>query len=139
MGDKNKYEERTWYKSDEESLKEMEEDLVSRIHGPTSFNRLMDKIEIAQSRTLKRQKKMKIGRRAPQDILDELEQRYKDQQKSTSIHIGGSFFFKSPRNLKIGRGHGSDFVHIVFLNTLRHAKTKSEVLGPSFTWFGNNG
>ena len=52
---------------------------------------------------------------------------------------GGSFFSKSPRYLKIGRGHGSDFVHIVFLNTLRHAKTKSEVLGPSLTWFGNNG
>ena len=51
----------------------------------------------------------------------------------------GSFFFKSHRNLKIGRRHGSDFVHIVFLNTLRHAKTKSEVLGPSLTWFWNNG
>ena len=48
----------------------------------------------------------------------------------------GSLFFKSPRG---GRGHGSEFVHIVFLNTLRHAKTKSEVLGPSLTWFGNNG
>ena len=54
-------------------------------------------------------------------------------------YISGSFFFKSPRNLKIGRGHGSDFVHIIFLNTLRHAKTKSEVLGPSLTWFWNNG
>merc|ERR1712033_132280 len=47
-----------------------------------------------------------------------------------------SFFFKSYRG---GRRHGSDIVHIVFLNTLRHVKTKSEVLGPSITWFGNNG
>ena len=29
--------------------------------------------------------------------------------------------------------------HIVLLNTLRHTKTRFEVLGPSFTRFGNNG
>ena len=29
---------------DEESLKKMEEDLEARINGPTSFNRLLDKI-----------------------------------------------------------------------------------------------
>merc|ERR1712033_65824 len=36
-------------------------------------------------------------------------------------------------------GVTAQIVHIVFLNTLRHVKTKSEVLGPSITWFGNNG
>ena len=51
----------------------------------------------------------------------------------------GSFRVKSSRILKIGRGHGSDFIHIVFLNTLGHTKTRSEVIGPSLTWFGNNG
>ena len=48
-------------------------------------------------------------------------------------------FCKSTRILKIGRGHGSDFVHIVFLSTLGHTKTRSEVIGPSLTWFRNNG
>ena len=39
----------------------MEEDLLTRLNGPTSFNKMMDKIEISQSRTLKGQKRMKIG------------------------------------------------------------------------------
>ena len=123
--EKTKYEIREWYKKDEESLKRMEEDLVTRLNGPISFNRLMDKIEIAQSRTLKRQRKVKIGRKEgklvvaaawvdhdvqsylkdirnknkdwrqarnrkePQDVLDELEKRYKDQQVKTSRFLGG--------------------------------------------------
>ena len=60
---------------------------------------------------------------------------------TTWVHLSrnypyGSIIFKWSR---YGRGHGSDFAHIVFLNTLRHAKTKSEVLGPRLTWFGNTG
>ena len=47
----------------------------------------------------------------------------------------GSLFVKSPRG---GRGHGSDFTHILHLHTLRLAKYKSEVLGHSWPWFGNN-
>ena len=54
----------------------------------------------------------------------------REEQKAS-----GSFFFKSSRG---GRGHFSDLVHIPFLNTLRHTKTKSEVLDQSLTWFGNN-
>ena len=57
--EKKNYEIRTWYKKDEESLKKMEEELLTKISGPTSFNSLMDKIEIAQDRTLKAQKKMR--------------------------------------------------------------------------------
>ena len=53
-----------------------------------------------------------------------------------SILAFGSFRVKSSRG---GRGHGSDLVHIVLLNTLRHTKTRFEVLGPSLTWFGNYG
>ena len=56
-----------------------------------------------------------------------------------TVNKMGHSFSNHPEILKIGQGHGSDFVHIVFLNNLRHAKTKSEVLGPSLTWFGNNG
>jgi len=52
---KKKYETRTYYKTDKESLIEMEKDLVSRIRGPVSFNAIMDKIEIAQDRTLKQE------------------------------------------------------------------------------------
>ena len=60
---------------------------------------------------------------------------------TTWVHLSrnypyGSIIFKWSR---YGWGHGSDFAHIVFLNTLRHAKTKSEVLGPRLTWFGNTG
>ena len=51
----------------------------------------------------------------------------------------GSFCVKSTKILKIGRGHGSDFVHILFLNTLGHTKTTPEVIGPRLTWFGNYG
>ena len=42
--EKKKYEIRTWYKKDEESLKKMEEDLLTRLNGPTSFNNMMYKI-----------------------------------------------------------------------------------------------
>ena len=52
--EKNKREIRTWIQNDEESLKKMEEDLLARINGPTSFNNMMNKIEIVQDRTLKR-------------------------------------------------------------------------------------
>jgi len=45
--EKKKYEIRTYYKTDEQSLEEMEKDLVAGIRGPISFNSLMDKIEIA--------------------------------------------------------------------------------------------
>ena len=48
----------------------------------------------------------------------------------------GSIIYKRSR---YGQGHGYDFAHIVFLSTLRHAKTKSEVLGPRLTWFRNTG
>ena len=50
--------------------------------------------------------------------------------------VYGSFHVKSTRG---GLRHGSDFIHIVLLNTLSHTKTRSEILGPSLTRFGNNG
>ena len=64
-----RYEMRTWFTKDAESLGEMERDLEQRIRGPTSFNSLMDKIEISQNRTLKRTKKMKIGKKGNKLIL----------------------------------------------------------------------
>merc|ERR1712030_134484 len=51
---KTKYEERTWYAKDEESLKKMEGELEQMIRGPTSFNSMMNKIEVAQDKTLKK-------------------------------------------------------------------------------------
>ena len=47
----------------------MERDLEQRIRGPTSFNNLMNKIKISQSRTLKRTKRMKVGRKENKLIL----------------------------------------------------------------------
>ena len=44
--EKKRYEIRTWYRTDEESLKNMKEDLLSRISRYMSFNHMMDKIEI---------------------------------------------------------------------------------------------
>merc|ERR1711874_386780 len=41
--------------------KKMEKDLLTRINGPTYFNKMINKIEIAQDRTLKVQKKMRTG------------------------------------------------------------------------------
>ena len=58
---KTRYEERTCYAKDEESLKKMEAELEQMIRGPTSFNGLMNKIEVAQDRTLKKTRKIKIG------------------------------------------------------------------------------
>ena len=58
--EKNKPEIRTWFKKDEDSLKKMENDLVATLGRPTSFNFMM-KIETSQNRTLKVQKRMKIG------------------------------------------------------------------------------
>ena len=57
---KARYEERTWYVKDEKSLKKMEE-LEGMIRGPTSFSGLMNKTEIAQEKTLKKTRKIKIG------------------------------------------------------------------------------
>ena len=50
---KKKFEIKTFYKTDEQSLKEMEENLMTGIIGKISFNALMDKVEIAQERKLK--------------------------------------------------------------------------------------
>jgi len=47
----------------------MKEDLLSRISKYTSFNHKMDKLEISQSRTLKRQKRMKIGLKNNEHIV----------------------------------------------------------------------
>ena len=47
----------------------MERDLEQRIKGPTSFNNLMDKIEISQNRTLKRTIRMKVGRKGNKLVL----------------------------------------------------------------------
>lgn len=66
---KAKYEERTWYAKDEKSLKKMEVELEQTIRGPTSFNGLMDKIEIAQNRTLKKTRKIKIGNKGKKPVL----------------------------------------------------------------------
>ena len=60
---KKEYEIRTYYKTDEESLKNMEENLMSGIRGKISFNSLMDKVEIAQNRNLKEQNRVKVGKK----------------------------------------------------------------------------
>merc|ERR1711888_557383 len=57
-----KFETITYYKNDPESLGNMEEDLMKRIYKGTSFNKIMDRMEIAQDRKLKKQKRIKIGR-----------------------------------------------------------------------------
>ena len=59
--ERKKFEIRTRYKKDEESIRKMEQDLEGRINGITSFNSYMDKIEVALDRTLKVGKKMRIG------------------------------------------------------------------------------
>ena len=48
---------------DEESLKNMEVELMSGIKGNIPFNALMDRMEIAQDRNLKEQKRIKIGKK----------------------------------------------------------------------------
>ena len=66
---KTRYEERTWYAKDEESLKRMEKELEGMIRGPTSFSGLMNKIEIAQERTLKKTRRIKIGNKGKRPVL----------------------------------------------------------------------
>ena len=60
---KKEYEVKTYYKTDEESLKNMEKELMSGIKGKISFNTLMDKVELAEDRNLKEQKRIKIGKK----------------------------------------------------------------------------
>ena len=45
--EKKRYEIRTWYRTDDKTLKNMKEDLLSRISRYTSFNNMMDKVEIS--------------------------------------------------------------------------------------------
>ena len=57
---KSRYENIEWYKRDQDSLKKMEEDLLSMIGRKIGFNKIMKKIKISQERTLKVKKRIKI-------------------------------------------------------------------------------
>ena len=65
---KPKYEQKVWYKKDPESMKKMEKELLSMIGKKTGFNQVMKKIKIAQEKTLKVVKRVKIGRRGETHI-----------------------------------------------------------------------
>ena len=68
---KKEYETKTYYKKDEESLKNMEVELMSGIKGNIPFNALMDRMEIAQDRNLKEQKRIKIGKKKTENMSDQ--------------------------------------------------------------------
>ena len=53
----------TYYKTDKESLGKMENELMQKIHTGTNFNKLMDRVELAQDKKLKQQKRIRIGKR----------------------------------------------------------------------------
>ena len=83
---KKKYEIRTGYKKDTASLDKFITELESRLNGLTSFNSYMDKIEIAQDRTLK-VRKMRLGsdQRGPivaaEWVDDEIQASLKERKK----------------------------------------------------------
>merc|ERR1712030_204859 len=58
----NNYETITYYSKEAEDLKEMEKELMKGIYKNTNFNKIMDRVEIAQDRKLKKRKRIKIGR-----------------------------------------------------------------------------
>ena len=66
---KPRYENIEWYKRDQDSLKKMEEDLLSMIGRKIGFNKIRKDIKISQERTLKVKKRIKIGRRGEIRIL----------------------------------------------------------------------
>ena len=57
-----KFETITYYKNDTESLEKMEEELMKKIYKGTNFNKLMDRVEIAQDKKLKQQKRIRVGK-----------------------------------------------------------------------------
>ena len=66
---KTKYEKRTWYKKDTQSLEKMEEDLMSTLGRKISFYLLIRKIETSQNKTLKVEERMKIGTNRERSIV----------------------------------------------------------------------
>merc|ERR1711888_129274 len=56
------YETITYYSKEAEDLKEMEEELMKGIYKNTNFNKIMDNMEIAQDRKLKKRKRIRVGR-----------------------------------------------------------------------------
>ena len=52
-----------WIKKDQDSLKEMELDLLPKIGKKVNFNKLMKKIKTSQNKILKKSKRIRIGSR----------------------------------------------------------------------------
>ena len=57
-----RYETITYYKKDTESLQQMEEELMKGLYRGAKFNKLMDKVELAQDKKLKQQKRIRVGK-----------------------------------------------------------------------------
>lgn len=66
--EKTTYETIEWYKRDQDSLRKMEEKLESMLGQRSSFNNTMENIKIAQDRTLKKMKRIRVGRRGDEKV-----------------------------------------------------------------------
>ena len=66
---KSETEIRTWYAIDTDSLNKMEKEIESRTRGPISFNSMMNNIELAQEKHLKKTRKIKLGVKGKKQIL----------------------------------------------------------------------
>jgi len=66
--EKTRHETIEWYKRVPDSLKKMEETLLSMIGKRTGFNRIMNKIKASQEKALKVKKNIRIGRKGEEKI-----------------------------------------------------------------------
>ena len=85
--EKNKWEIRTFYSTDEDRLELFVEDLKRKLDNPITLKNLHTKIEISQEKTLKIQKKMRLGRKknksivTPEWVDEELKSEIKKRRK----------------------------------------------------------
>merc|ERR1711874_610223 len=65
---KPRYQIIEWYKKDPESLINMEKELESMLGNKTGFYHTMEKIKIVQNKTLRKKKRIRVGRRGEEKI-----------------------------------------------------------------------
>merc|ERR1711874_844073 len=68
MGEKTTYETIEWYKRDQDSLRNMEEKPESMLGQKSGFYNTMEKIKIAQDKTLEKKKRIRVGKRGEEKV-----------------------------------------------------------------------